>query len=280
MNRAVAKNDSSRISLAASIVLLIVGAMAPASVEAIGEGIEFECLIEPKKSIVLSAPVIGVVGDVFVSRGDFVSKGQVLAALESSVEKTAVAVARARAEAKAEIEGSQARLDFERRRYVRAANLHSENILADEGLDEMQSNVVIAESNALQARENARLAKLDHERAQAALNVRTITSPVDGVIVKIILNEGEYADPPQILELAQIDPLHVEVYAPASFVGRIKVGDVGRVHIDTPVVRTFEAVVTVVDRVVDAASGTLGIRLEMPNQEREVLAGINCRVQF
>jgi len=38
--------------------------------------------------------------------------------------------------------------------------------------------------------------------------------------------------------------------------------------------------VKMVDRVIDAASGTFGIRLELPNRNREIPAGARCRVRF
>ena len=38
--------------------------------------------------------------------------------------------------------------------------------------------------------------------------------------------------------------------------------------------------VTVVDRVVDAASGTFGVRLELPNPDYRLPAGLKCKVRF
>jgi hypothetical protein len=35
-----------------------------------------------------------------------------------------------------------------------------------------------------------------------------------------------------------------------------------------------------VDQVFDAASGTIGVRLELPNPELRLPAGIHCRVHF
>ena len=40
------------------------------------------------------------------------------------------------------------------------------------------------------------------------------------------------------------------------------------------------AEVTVVDRVVDAASGTFGVRLALPTPDYALPAGLNCRVRF
>jgi multidrug efflux pump subunit AcrA (membrane-fusion protein) len=49
---------------------------------------------------------------------------------------------------------------------------------------------------------------------------------------------------------------------------------------EEPVGGEYPATVTVVDRVVDAASGTFGVRLELPNPDRALSAGLKCRVRF
>jgi len=43
---------------------------------------------------------------------------------------------------------------------------------------------------------------------------------------------------------------------------------------------TYTAKVVIVDRVIDAASGTFGVRLEIPNPKYELPAGLKCRVIF
>jgi multidrug efflux pump subunit AcrA (membrane-fusion protein) len=43
---------------------------------------------------------------------------------------------------------------------------------------------------------------------------------------------------------------------------------------------SFSAKVAVVDRVIDAASGTFGVRLRLPNPGNRIPAGIKCSVQF
>ena len=42
----------------------------------------------------------------------------------------------------------------------------------------------------------------------------------------------------------------------------------------------YDAKVTVVDRVVDAASGLFGVRLELPNPDYKLSAGLKCQVTF
>jgi multidrug efflux pump subunit AcrA (membrane-fusion protein) len=43
---------------------------------------------------------------------------------------------------------------------------------------------------------------------------------------------------------------------------------------------TYSARITVIDRVIDAASGTFRIRLELPNPKNEIPAGLRCKVKF
>jgi membrane fusion protein (multidrug efflux system) len=49
---------------------------------------------------------------------------------------------------------------------------------------------------------------------------------------------------------------------------------------EEPVGGTHKAKVTVVDHVVDAGSGTLGIRMELPNPDLRIPAGLKCTVRF
>jgi RND family efflux transporter MFP subunit len=232
------------------------------------------------QTVVLSAPVSAVVESVLVRRGEFVEKGQIVAILESNVEKATVAAARARAEGRAELEAAEARRAFERSRHERSTELRQGGVLSALEQDERKSALLVAEADHRLALENRKLAKLDLRRAEALLERRTTRSPIDGVVVRRILNPGEYADPLDLLELAQIDPLRVEAFAPVAMLGRVRVDMLGDVSLEEPVGGEHEAKVVVVDPVVDAASGTFGVRLELSNRDHRLPAGLKCHVVF
>jgi multidrug efflux pump subunit AcrA (membrane-fusion protein) len=120
------------------------------------------------------------------------------------------------------------------------------------------------------------------KREEEALKLRTIVSPIDGVVVERRLVPGEFirSDKSVVLKLAQINPLNVEVVAPASLFGTVRVGSSGKVNLAPFLPGIFNAKVVVVDKVIDAASGTLGIRLQLPNPDNKIPAGIKCSVQF
>jgi hypothetical protein len=96
-----------------------------------------------------------------------------------------------------------------------------------------------------------------------------------------LLAPGEYRDEQSpVLTLAQIDPLRVEVFVPTAYYGQIQVGTEAQIRPEKPIGGIHKATVTVVDRVLDAASGTFGVRLRLPNSKLLLPAGIRCKVKF
>ena len=118
------------------------------------------------------------------------------------------------------------------------------------------------------------------EEATAKLEMRNIRSTVDGVVVKRELAAGEYVGEKPILTIEQIDPLYVEVVVPVGRYGSIAKGMLAEVRPEAPVGGSYTGRVVIVDHVVDAASGTFGIRVELPNPHFALPAGLKCKVRF
>ena len=53
-----------------------------------------------------------------------------------------------------------------------------------------------------------------------------------------------------------------------------------KVFPEEPIGGKYIARVVIVDQVIDAASGTFGIRLELPNNKYKIPAGLRCQVEF
>jgi RND family efflux transporter MFP subunit len=261
--------------LAGAVTALLAGAAGAAS--------EYDCMIEARQNVEIRSSVEAVIESVKVKRGDFVTKGQVLVTLESGPERAGLALARSRAEMQGEIKAAEARLEIAEKKAQRADELFKQNFISANARDESQAEFKLATEELRRARENRRLAELEAARASEILNLRTIRSPFAGVVVEVLLRPGEFGaisfkDP--IMKLAEIDPLHVEVVLPVGVYGQVKPGQRATVQPEKPVGGSYETAVKVVDRVVDAASGTFGVRLELPNRKHVLPAGVRCRVRF
>lgn len=261
----------------ASTILSCVGASAQAQKL---EG-QFDCLIQPKMVVKLGTPIPGLLSQVLVDRGDMVQKGDVVARLEAGVEEAAEQLAKVRSENDATVRSSMAKLEFQQRKDERAKLLRKNDSVSVAVADEAETGARVAEQELQEARANLAIAKLDLSRASEILKQRTIRSSINGVVVERTLGPGEYVfDQSHIMTISQIDPLNVEVYVPLSQFGKIRLGTSAEVYPEEPVGGRYSATVSVVDQVFDAASGTIGIRLELPNPNYAIPAGLKCRIRF
>lgn len=264
------------------MVAAVRGAVALALASA-GTGFagEFDCIIEPSKTVDVRAASEGLIEKIWVDRGDMVKKDQVLVTLDSGVERAAAESARYRATMQGKIRTGQSRVEFSTTKYKRREQLASQSFISLSDRDEALTEKQLAESELLEARDERRLAEIEHRRLSEQLRLRTIKSPVDGVVVDRLLNAGELADNRDlrkpILRLADIGTLHVEVLMPIEAFGKLSPGQRVEVLPEAPVGGRYTATVTVIDRVLDAASGTFGVRLELANPALKLPAGIKCR---
>lgn len=212
-----------------------------------------DCLIEPHMSVDVATATSGIVRDIDVDRGDMVENKQVLAHLKDDVEM-------------ADLAQAKARMALALRKFKRLKTLSKKEMIASEKLDEAKSEY--------------ELAKAEFQKASALLQQRTITSPFEGVIVERYVSQGELVDNNKIVRMAQINPLNVEIVAPVSMLGDFTKGTVIEVYPEGPSMGTFEARVLRVDRVVDAASGMFRVRLNLPNPDYKISAGVRCKAVF
>ena len=264
-------------ALRRALQLALLGAAIQASP---AHGQTLDCLITPYMTVAVSFPTDGVLATVTVDRGDLVKEGQALATLESALEQATVALAAARAAVESPAKSNQVRLDFGVRKFVRTDDMYKKNLVPFKEMDEAETQKVLGEIGVLEAKENRQIAELELERARAALAQRTLRSTVTGVVTERLLSPGEFVRGTAILKLAQIHPLRVEVIAPVALLGKVQVGMPAEVLPEAPIGGVYGAKVTVVDRVVDAASGTFGVRLDLPNPAYRLPAGLKCKVRI
>lgn len=241
----------------------------------------FDCVMDPPLVVRVGSAVSGLLDEVTVERGERVRAGQVIARINGKVEEATVELLALRAENSAAIEAQQARLAFTDGRLARMRELHARGSVSAEALDEAEAERVTAASLLALAEMERALAGLELERARAALVIREIRSPVDGIVTDRRLSAGEFVhQEAHVATVVQLDPLHVETFLPVEHFGRIQLGDVAMVRPAPPVQGDHAASVLVVDQVFDAASGTFGVRLALPNPDGVFPAGHRCRVVF
>jgi hypothetical protein len=140
--------------------------------------------------------------------------------------------AKARAANDSAVIAGRAKVEFQKRKEERAKQLRKSEAVAIATTEEAETAARVAEGDLREAEVNLELAQLEVVSSSELLKLRTIRSPIDGVVVERTLGPGEYIgfDQAHLLTVAQIDPLYVEVYMPVSQFGRIRVGMPGEVY--------------------------------------------------
>ncbi len=239
-----------------------------------------DCMIQPNQIVQVGVPAPGVIERVHVDRGDLVTRGQVVAQLNAGVERAALAVARERAAQQAERSVAESSQAFAQRELQRANELREQAFVSQTFLDKSRAELEMASGRSDQAQERQRLARREVDLAAAQLEQRTIRSPIDGVVVERYLSRGEFVDQKPVLRLAELDPLRVDVLVPAAFFGQVRVGSQAEVTTEIGDRRELVAEVRTVDRLIDAASNTYRVRLELANPGSAIPAGLRCKVDL
>ena len=265
----------------AGIVALASYARAQESAAASAKMGEFDCVVEAKMMIKLGSPDTGIVEVVKVDRDSTVKKGDVVAQLDSDLQRTALELAQLKASNEADIKAERTRLAYRSSEAERAMTLYSRQISSTKARDEAVTEKELAEHALAKAELEHSMAQVDVAQAQTRLDRRSIRSPVNGVIADVTIRPGEYVyEQTPLMTIAEIDPLYVKVWVPVHHYRQIHVGTNAEVMPEEPIGGLYRAQVTVVDRVFDTASSTFGVRLELANPDYSLPAGMRCRIRF
>jgi RND family efflux transporter MFP subunit len=240
----------------------------------------FDCVIEPSEIVDLGSAVPGLIDMIYARRSDSISKGEVVASLDSSVANANAILSKARAELTTSINLRQESAAFGRRTSERNHALYQKKAISIQEIDKLDTENRIAQLQVRQEKDNKKIAALTYDRARAVLDRHSIRSPIAGVVMERFKSVGEYIEDDPVMRIAQIDPLHVEIILPVKYIGRLVPGRHAEITPNVPGYLPRVATVSRVDKVADAASGTFGARLILPNPDHSVAGGLRCSLSF
>lgn len=263
-----------------SYSLLLLAALMVASAQA-QQPVELNCRIEPHVKVDVSSAAEGVMSEILVDKNDVVTKGDVLARLEAKLESATADLRKLQSELESDVDSQELAFKFAERNLTRVKGLYEKKAASVAELDKAKTEYELAEQNLQQARDRRRQADLEYRRALADLERRTIVSPISGIVVERYKEPGEHIYFEPILQLAQLDPLRVEVFAPAELYSKIKEGMLAVIRPELIIAKdTYTAEVVRVDKVIDGPSNTFGVLLSIPNPNLELPSGLKCTARF
>jgi membrane fusion protein (multidrug efflux system) len=240
------------MKLAPAAVLLSLGAAFPAAAAGI-DASQVSCVVLPSQHLMVASTVPGIVRTVHAERGASVRRGEVLLDLASDLELAQEKLAATKA-------------DLMKRKLDRNADAIQKHLISDQERDQLESD--------------AKLAEQEYEVAHRAVLQKATLSPIDGIVVARKAEPGQYVGTDPAFELVSLNPLNVELVFRVEAYGRIKAGSAANIALGSPVGGTRRGVVGIVDRVIDARSGTFGVRVKLPNPNLQIPSGVSCKANF
>jgi RND family efflux transporter MFP subunit len=240
-----------------------------------------ECLIEPEKQLDLRFPVVGLIDSVLVKRGDRVSKGQILANLESTAERANAELAKFRSEQVGPSMVAESKVNAAKIKYERRKAMAAENLMSLQDRDDAKGELDQAQAELVSAKESRQAAAIEFRQQQGLLALRTIRSPVDGVVTDQLAFSGEVIEPNDakrpVLRVAQLSPLRAHLVVPLQDLGKYRLGQ--QLTLKGESGQKMQASVSMVDKTINAASGFYSVYAAVPNVQGGIMAGVKCVVE-
>jgi RND family efflux transporter MFP subunit len=212
-----------------------------------------DCVLEPSEQVTISSPIPGVIHTIHVERGDRVRKGAPIATLRSELER-------------AQVKLREARVRFAQRKLRRNEELYKEDLISEHELDEIKTELELAE--------------VELEEARVILAQKRIASPFDGIVFRRHQSPGQYVTNEPIVTLVSIDRVNAEVMLPAAMLARVTPGAEIVIEPEFPAGARHVGRIAIIDRIVDPASGTFGIRAILDNPGQAITAGVHCQASL
>jgi RND family efflux transporter MFP subunit len=233
-----------------------------------------QAITRPSGDRVLSFVRQGLIMEMSVDKGDPVKKDQMVAKQDDREEVELLKVAQSEAESETEINAEKAVLDADKFELQKKTQSGSEMEKREAAL-----KVVVDEARIKLAIDKKRTAEFKYAANKAALEKLKLISPIDGVVQEVFMRVGEAPNGQElkVMRVIQVDPLWVETPVPIRDARKLNPGDPVNVLFTDGKLRTGK--VALKDRMADAASGTLNIRVEVPNPEK-LEPGESVRVHF
>lgn len=222
----------------------------------------------------LRSEVAGLLTGLFFKEGDHVKMGRKLYEIDRSRYLASYQ------QAKANVDIAAANVERAKRYAERYSRLLEQEAIARQRYDDAQTDLQNADLQLVSAQAGL-------QKALTELNYSIITAPFDGIIGLSQVKLGTLVTPGQTLlnTISTDNPMGVDIVVNEKELERfrkLKLSDPEdssfRITLPDNAVYSENGQIRVIDRAIDPQTGTIRIRLEFPNKDRKLIAGMSCKV--
>jgi len=227
----------------------------------------FRSVLTPREDVRLSSSSEGVIVSYSQKEGDRVKRGDVIIVLDPRMEEAELG------RAQAILDISEAEKVRGEKEFKRMEPLFRENIASEKQYAEAIYLLAQAQGHYLEASQSVEVAKIRLEQ-------RYVRSPIDGVFFKKNKSVGESIGRYEVVaRVIDSSSLEFMLFLGPEYFGQFKVGDVATLELLDGPGRGQQATGTIVfvDSLIDPASGTFRVRMELVPTEA-VVPGLGAKL--
>ncbi len=238
--------------------------------------------LKPKEQVDVVAKATGRLVRLTVHVGDRVKAGDLIAELEDdevqqqvnrAIAAQAVAAASA---AQREAELSNAKSDLSRQQ-----SLFDEGLISRRDLEAQQTAMQVVQSQLQLARAQERQAKAELNELKIQLQQTRIYAPMAGSVARRYVDPGALLGPSTpIINLVNLSTMVTVANVPERDIGNIRVGNKAIVKVDAFAGEDFQGRVVRISPVLDAATRSASVEVEIPNRDGRLKAEMFARVML
>lgn len=238
----------------------------------------FRGLVRPSHQVQLNAPLDGLIGSIRVEEGQSVKAGDILAKMDDSIQKVALASAKLRAADDSEIRRQKLLLAEADIQLERMIGLEKSGAAQEWEVrrTRLQRDATAAALEAAEAQK--RIAEENVKLEESRLERYELIAPFDGTVVRIDTEAGatlSNRDP--MMTMFAFDPLEAVMFLPVDLYGKLEIGADYHFEAEAPVNRDLVGKLKTIEAVVDSASRTFRCVFTIKNPDMKLPAGFTIR---
>src|ERR1017187_3313780 len=282
-----------RIALIVLALCLAVGAaaaVAPTADRGPASVLQATGYVTARREATVSAQITGTLTAVLIEEGEQVKAGQVLARLDDTAQKAALAQKRAQLKAAAALRVQfEAQLQQARRDLKRNADLIGRNLVSQQAVETAQTQVDSLAAQVDAQEKQQELAQAEIDGAEVQLGYTVVRAPFSGVIIAKAAQAGEIISPISagggftrtgVGTIVDMDSLEIEVDVNEAYINRVLPGQpvesVLNAYPDWQIPSHVIAIIPTADR----AKATVKVRIGLDVKDPRIVPDMGVRVSF
>lgn len=246
--------------------------------------------VTARRQATVSAQITGKVTEVLFDEGDRVKEGQVIAHLDDTAQKAALAQAQAQLQSsRALLDQDEAQLAQNLRDRARNEDLVKRSLVSQQALEQSRTQVETQTALVHSQREQIDLAGANVRAAQVQLDYCTVRAPFTGVVIAKAAQVGEIVSPLSagggftrtgIGTLVDMASLEIEVDVNEAYINRVEPGQpvesVLNAYPDWRIPSHVIAIIPTADR----SKATVKVRIGFDVKDARIVPDMGVRVSF